>query len=113
MEPAGFGTSAQVLQEFFVTATRKIKFPLSVAEAIGWIERLSIRPVVTIDAALVVLGVHTAARYRLSYWDGAIIAAAQSIGAATLYSEDLNDGQVYAGVRVINPFRGTREQNES
>ncbi len=40
----------------------------------------------------------------LSYWDGAIIAAAQRLEAATLYSEDLNDGQVYGTVRVVNPY---------
>ena len=43
-------------------------------------------------------------RYKLSYWDSAIIAAAVQLGCHTVYSEDLNHGQMYAGVRVINPF---------
>jgi len=43
-------------------------------------------------------------RYKLSYWDSAIIAAAVELGCQTVYSEDLNHGQSYAGVRVINPF---------
>jgi predicted nucleic acid-binding protein len=44
-------------------------------------------------------------RYRISYWDGAIVAAAEALGARTLYSEDLSDGQRYGPVRVENPFR--------
>lgn len=44
-------------------------------------------------------------RFQLSYWDGAIVAAAQELGAETLYTEDLNHGQVYGSVRAINPFR--------
>ncbi len=46
-------------------------------------------------------------RYRLSYWDGEIVAAAELMGAKTLYTEDLNDGQRYGGVCVCNPFRTT------
>lgn len=50
-------------------------------------------------------------RYRLSYWDGAIVAAADLLGAGVLYIEDLKDGQQYGTVRVCNPFwkRGRRE----
>jgi predicted nucleic acid-binding protein len=47
-------------------------------------------------------------RYRLSFWDGLILAAAKSGGAAVLFTEDLSDGQVYDGVRVENPFEGAR-----
>jgi predicted nucleic acid-binding protein len=43
-------------------------------------------------------------RYKLSYWDSAILAAGLELGCHTLYSENLNHGQKYAGVRVINPF---------
>ena len=44
-------------------------------------------------------------RYQLTYWDAAVIAAAKQLGASKLYSEDLNDGQDYDGVQVVNPFR--------
>jgi len=44
-------------------------------------------------------------RFAISYWDGAILAAAAALGAHTVYSEDLNDGQLYGLVRVVNPFR--------
>jgi predicted nucleic acid-binding protein len=43
-------------------------------------------------------------QYQLSYWDAAIIAAAEALGARDLYSEDMNHGQIYGSVRVINPF---------
>jgi predicted nucleic acid-binding protein len=43
-------------------------------------------------------------RYGISYWDSAILAAAIELGCGTVFSEDLNDGQSYAGVKVVNPF---------
>jgi len=46
-------------------------------------------------------------RFQVSYWDAAIIAAAQDLGCSTIYSEDLNDGQDYGGVKVVNPFFGS------
>jgi predicted nucleic acid-binding protein len=52
------------------------------------------------------LGIALSRRYQVSYWDGAIIAAAQEMGASVLYSEDLNHQQVYGAVTVINPFAG-------
>lgn len=105
LEPATFGTSGQVLQEFFVTVTRKMKAPLPTPEAVDWVDRLSIRPVAAVDASLVKSAIQVSHRYRVSYWDGAIVAAALSLDAPILYTEDLNDGQLYADVRVVNPFR--------
>jgi predicted nucleic acid-binding protein len=105
MTPAHFGTSGQVLQEFFVSVTRKIKTRLSTAEAAEWIERLSLRPVWPVDASLVKSAIGLAERYRISYGDAAIIAAAENLRAPILYSEDLSHGQSYGSVRVINPFR--------
>jgi len=49
-------------------------------------------------------GIESAERYKISYWDGAIIAAAETLRAGILYTEDLNDGQLYGSVRVVNPF---------
>ena len=62
------------------------------------------RPVVGGDPLLVLAALELKTKYRLSYWDAAIVAAAQTLGASRLYSEDLNDGQNYAGVMVHNPF---------
>ena len=58
-----------------------------------------------IEASLVKVAVENSVRYQTSYWDGAILAAAQSIGVSRMYSEDLNHGQRYGSVEVINPFR--------
>jgi predicted nucleic acid-binding protein len=99
-----FGLSAQILQEFFVTVTRKVKSPMQPVEALEWIEQFEEQPCVPIDVSLVKRGIESAARYKISYWDGAVIAAAETLRAEVLYSEDLNDGQLYGTVRVINPF---------
>lgn len=99
-----FGLSAQVLQEFYVTATRKLRVALSHDQALDWIESLEEFPCVPLDASLVYQGAERAYRYKLSYWDGAIIAAAERLAARTLYSEDLSHGQLYGDVAVINPF---------
>lgn len=105
IETEDFGTSAQVLQEFYVTVTRKAAVALTPAVALEWIEQLEAFPCLEIDAALVKLAAEVSERYGISYWDGAIVAAAEALGAAIVFSEDLNDGQSYGAVRVVNPFR--------
>jgi len=102
---ANFGVSGQVLQEFYVTATKKLRVRLSHDEALDWIEALEEFPCIAIDSSLVYQGAEAAHRYKISYWDGTIIAAAERLGARTVYSEDLNDGQAYGSVRVVNPFK--------
>ena len=104
LESLDFGVSAQVLLEFFVTVTRKLELPLVPGAAVQFIQRLSLLPVVATDADLVFEGILCSLENHISYWDGAIIAAAQRLEAATLYSEDLNHGQVYGTVRVVNPY---------
>jgi len=104
IESTDFGLSAQVLQEFYVTVVQKIVVPLSVAEALEWIEQLQVFPCIGIDASLVKIAIEVSERYRISYWDGAIVAAAQETGAALLYTEDLNHNQHYGPVQVKNPF---------
>ena len=99
-----FGVSAQILAEFYTNVTKKGLTPLTALEALAWIEELELQPCVAIDAELVKRGIEISQRFKTSYWDGAVIAAAESLGAETLYSEDLNHGQFYGGVRVINPF---------
>jgi predicted nucleic acid-binding protein len=104
LEGAEFGTSAQVLQEFFVNATRKMKVPLTVLEAAEWIDRLVLRPVAPTDETLIKSAIGLSTRYQVSYRDAAVVAASLSLDAAVLYSEDLNHGQYYDKVRVVNPF---------
>jgi len=104
IEREPFGLSSQVIQEFYVTVVRKVEVPLSPAEALEWIENLELFPCIAIDTSLVKIAIEVSERYRISYWDGAIVAAAESLGARHLYSEDLNHGQRYGSVEVINPF---------
>jgi predicted nucleic acid-binding protein len=104
IETTDFGTSAQVLQEFYVTVVKKAARPLSAEEAMEWIEQWIAFPCQPIDHQLVRIAVEQAERYRISYWDAAILAAAEALGAAIVYSEDLNSGQHYGKVRVVNPF---------
>ena len=101
----GFGISGQVLTEFYTNVTRKSAIPLSAEEALEWVEHLCMQPCVPVDATLVKNGIVMSERYRISYWDGAILAAAEALGARTVYTEDLSDGQLYGSVRVTNPFR--------
>lgn len=102
---ASVGLSAQVLQEFIVVSTRKVRTPWSMDEALDWVETLEDYPCLPIDTALVRYGAELAARHRVSYWDGAILAAAHRLGAELLFSEDLNHDQLYGSVRVVNPFK--------
>jgi len=102
---ADFGLSAQVLQEFYVNVTRKIALPLRPDEAVALLEQFRSFPVVWTDYPLIVAGIEAALRFGISYWGGAIIAAAERLGAATLYTEDLNHGQRYGSVEAVNPFR--------
>jgi len=99
-----FATSAQVLQEFFVTVVRKASRPLSAEVALEWIEQFIVFPCQAIDEQLVRIAIEQSERFGISYWDAAILAAAEALGTETVYSEDLNAGRRYGRVRVVNPF---------
>lgn len=99
-----FGTSTQVLQEFYVNLKRLAGPSFSPKQAMLWIDRLGGLPIISTDLAIVKAGIVTSERYKISYWDGAILAAAEALGATTLYSEDLSHGQTYGSVKVVNPF---------
>ena len=96
--------SAQVLGEFFTTVTRKIQIPLSTEDAQAAVDLISTLTVVALDLALVRRAISTQIRYGISYWDALIVAAAESAGCTRILSEDLNHGQAYNGVVVVNPF---------
>lgn len=103
-KPDELALSAQVLGEFYVTVTRKLRRPLdadSAGQAVDW---LSLLKVVSIDSALVKEAGEISRSSQISYWDGLIVASAASYGCQRLLTEDLNDGQVIAGVRIENPF---------
>lgn len=96
--------SAQVLSEFFVTVTAKIRNPMSREQAEDIILKCAL-PVVDVDRSLVLTGIEMQREYGISYWDSLVIAAAERAGCRTILSEDLNEGQQYRGVKVVNPFR--------
>lgn len=99
--------SIQVLQEFFVQATRSSRVqPLSAPEAralIGCWSRFTVQPITweVLQRALDLQEQHP-----VSYWDAAILAASEASGCSLLLSEDLSDGGCYGAVQVRNPFRG-------
>ena len=101
---SGFGLSGQVLAEFASVIDRKFRDHVSLPELDRWIDMLSRFPVIPVDAPLVQAGILYARRYQITYYDAAIVAAAERLGAPVLYTEDLNHGQVYGSVKVINPF---------
>jgi predicted nucleic acid-binding protein len=103
-----FGLSAQVLQEFYANATRKAEFRMKPETALGWMEKLEEFACLSIDSALAKTAALISERFRISYWDGAIVAAAEALGAQTLYTEDLSHGQAYGTITVINPFLDAR-----
>ena len=95
--------SAQVLGETYVTLTKKLG--IAEKDAADEILQLSEFRVVEISAALVLRALQIKDEFKLSYWDSLIIAAAEHAGCETVWSEDLNDGQVYDKVTVHNPFK--------
>lgn len=97
--------SAQVLQEFYVQATRESRQdPLTHDHALMLIESFLRFPVQPITTEIVRAAAMTRHRFRISYWDAAIIEAARAFGCRTVLSEDLNDGQQFDGVTVEDPF---------
>jgi predicted nucleic acid-binding protein len=98
--------SVQVLQEFYVQATRASR-PDAIGhrQAVLLIESFRRFPVQDITSGIMLAALDARQRFQLSYWDAAIIEAARALGCTHVLSEDLSDGQDYGGVQVINPFR--------
>jgi predicted nucleic acid-binding protein len=94
----------QVLQEFFVTVTKKVADPLSEDEAAERIRELSAWRVFAPTADDVLGAIALQQRAGVSFWDAMIVHAAAESGCDVLWTEDLNDGQVFRSVRIQNPF---------
>ena len=94
--------SVQVLQEFHVNFVRKGH---SAEEAAALVTDFSHWPVIDNTLTIFRHGLSLQSRWQLSLWDAMILAAAQASGARELISEDLNHGQDYGGIRVVNPFK--------
>lgn len=106
LEGSDLALSVQVLQEFYVQATRVSKPDrLSHEQAAILVESFLRYPVQETTLAVMRAALETAHRFRVSYWDAAIIEAARALGCRSVLSEDLAHGTDYAGVAVENPFR--------
>ena len=99
-----FALSLQVVQEFINTCLNKIRLGQSREAIAKTVELLLAYPCPGSSPALVRQAFALQGRYRISYWDAAILAAATELGCTTLYTEDLNHGQTYESIKVINPF---------
>jgi len=97
--------SVQVLQEFYVRATRATRADrLSHQQASALVEAFTRFTVQDLTLGVVRAALVTRERFGLSYWDSAIIEAARALGCTEVLSEDLSADQDYDGVRVVNPF---------
>ena len=94
--------STQVMQEFYVAATRKLGMPPLAAKTV--LKTFAVFEIVQVSPQLIQDAIDCAVLNTLSFWDALIIAAAASAGCARVYSEDLNAGQTVLGVAIDNPL---------
>jgi predicted nucleic acid-binding protein len=96
--------STQVLQEFYVTVTRKLPTPLKRSVARSILANYSVWQVETPRAKTLIAASEIEERYQVSFWDALVIAAAALGRAELLLTEDMNVDQIIEGVRIENPF---------
>lgn len=97
--------STQVLQEFYVVVTQKIRTPLNKSAAREIVRKYGAWVESAITPETVARASEISEVWHVSFWDGMILAAAERDRAAELLTEDLSDGQMIAGVKIVNPFR--------
>ncbi len=95
--------STQVLQEYYVTVTRKLGVAPLAAKAV--LKSFAAFEIVQVTPALIQEAVDCSILNQLSFWDALIVAAADAAGCTLLYSEDFNPGQMILGVKVVNPYK--------
>lgn len=104
MEEDRLRLSTQVLQELFVTLTRKVSRPCLRKEAAAVLDSLTAWPVMVVYYEAIRAAIELSDQATLSFWDALIVVAAVRSGAAVLYTEDRNHGQQILGVQISNPF---------
>lgn len=104
VEAGRFVASTQVLQEFYVAATRKLAVPLPVADAEEAVRALADLSIVPVDSSLILSAIDRSRSIQVSFWDALIVEAALSVGATCLLTEDLQHGRQIDGLRITNPF---------
>ena len=97
--------STQVISEFYVVLTKKLKIKPLDAKAI--VQPLSGFETITISQKAINEAIDISILNKLSFWDSLVIASAQCYNISTLFTEDLNSGQIVRGVKIINPFLGS------
>lgn len=106
LEADDIALSVQVLQEFYVQATRATRLDALVHEIAAGLIRTWLRfKVQEITLPVMIGALEIKATYGLSYWDAAIVAAARALGCRELLSEDMSHGREVEGVTIRNPFR--------
>ena len=95
--------STQVMQEYYVNLVKLGAAPLAAKTLMNALRALDI---VTTTPEMVERGIDISIRNQVSFWDALVIAAASAARCARLYTEDMNHGQVIAGVQIWNPFSG-------
>ena len=96
--------STQVLQELYMALRRKLKVRMSAAQAGEVLRDYFEWEVVINNRESIVRAIEIEDRYRVSFWDGLMLQAAEKAGARIVYSEDLTHRGTYAGIVVVNPF---------
>jgi predicted nucleic acid-binding protein len=96
--------SVHVLQEFYITVTRKLKKPLSNPKALEVVEEYLTWNVVENTGKLLTTAIELQQKAQLSFWDAMVVQAAIDAQYDTLYSEDLNAGQRFGSLAIVNPF---------
>ena len=96
--------SIQVLQELYVTLIKKIAYPLKPETAAAIINHLGQWVIHLPDVEDILKAIDIQQQCSLSFWDAMIVCSARSTNCEILWSEDLNSGQIYEGVKVMNPF---------
>jgi predicted nucleic acid-binding protein len=105
LEARDLALSVQVLQEFYVQATRESRSdPISHEQATKLVESFLRFRTQEITSPVMLAALVTRKRFGISYWDAAILEAARTVGCDVVLSEDLSHGEDYAGIRVENPF---------
>jgi len=101
--------STQVLQEFYVTVTRKLTKPLEPSHAYRSVQNFTATfSIIQLDADLILLAIKRSQKDLVSFWDSLIIQAALREKATLLYTEDLQDGREIEGLLIKNPFKSTK-----
>ncbi len=104
-EEGGLVVSTQVLQEFYIVVTRKLRPAMSAEEAAESVQRMTRLEVVLLDVPLVRQAIDTSRAATISLWDALVVEAARYAKCERILTEDLSHGQTIRGIAVHNPFQ--------